>query len=122
MPWAVARGIGEAVTDQEMACLLFAQEVSGISKSGTSTSVPWPFFAPKYRASAARTFGTKSIPGTDLELLAPQAPSRGEGGGNVRGAAVGRPPTGRPASPGAATGWGIPPDPQQPKTGGILVR
>ena len=122
MPWAVARGIGEAVTDQEMACLLFAQELSGISKSGTSTSVPWPFFAPKYRARRARSDGTKSVLGTDLELLAPQAPSRGEGGGNVRGAAVGRPPTGRPASPGAATGWAIPPDPQQARGGEIPVR
>ena len=92
MPWEVARGIGEAVTDQEMACLLFAQELSGISKS----RLPRP------------------CPGRFLR--------RGEGGGNVRGAAVGRPPTGRPASPGAATGWAIPPDPQQPKTGGILVR
>ena len=122
MPWAVARGIGEAVTDQEMACLLFAQEVSGISKSASSRKVPWPFFAPKYRASAARTFGTKSALGTHLELLAPQAPSRGEGGGNVRGAAVGRPPTGRPASPGAATGWAIPPDPQQARGGKIPVQ
>ena len=32
VPWAVARGIVEAVTDQEMACLLFAQELSGVSR------------------------------------------------------------------------------------------
>ena len=82
----------------------------------------WPFFGPLGGAAAAPSNGTKTSEGTDLELLAPQAPSRGEGGGNVRGAAVGRPPTGRPASPGAATGWAIPPDPQQSKTGGILVR
>ena len=80
MPWAVARGIGEAVTDQEMACLLFAQELSGISKNSSSAKVPWPFFAPKNGADPAPSNGTKSIPGTDLELLAPQAPSRGGGG------------------------------------------
>ena len=122
MPWAVARGIGEAVTDQEMACLLFAQEVSGISKSASSARVPWPFFGPLGGADPAPHNRTKSVPGTHLELLAPQAPSRGEGGGNVRGAAVGRPPTGRPASPGAATGWAIPPDPQQARGGQIPVR
>ena len=39
MPWAVARGIGEAVTDQEMACLLFAQEVSGISTTTARSAI-----------------------------------------------------------------------------------
>ena len=47
VPWEVARGIGEAVTDQEMACLLFAQELSGISKSGTSTSGTLAVFCAK---------------------------------------------------------------------------
>ena len=122
MPWAVARGIGEAVTDQEMACLLFAQELSGISKTASSRKVPWPFFGPLGGAAAAPPNGTKSALGTHLEEKSPQAPSRGEGGGNVRGAAVGRPPTGRRASPGAATGWAIPPDPQQARGGKILVR
>ena len=84
--------------------------------------VPWPFFGPLGGANGAPHDGTKSAQGTHLELLAPQAPSRGEGGGNVRGAAVGRPPTGRPASPGAATGWAIPPDPQQARGGEIPVR
>ena len=38
------------------------------------------------------------------------------------GAAVGRPLVGRRASPGAATGWGIPPGPQQARGGEILVQ
>ena len=84
--------------------------------------VAWPFFGLLGGADPAPSHGTKSALGTHLELLAPQAPSRGEGGGNVRGAAFGRPPTGRPASPGAATGWAIPPDPQQARGGEIPVR
>ena len=47
---------------------------------------------------------------------------RGAPGGNVRGAAVGRPLVGRRASPGAATGWAIPPDPQQARGGKIPVQ
>ena len=92
------------------------------ARKSTRRKVPWPFFGPLGGADPAPHDGTKSVLGTHLELLAPQAPSRGEGGGNVRGAAVGRPPTGRPASPGAATGWAIPPDPQQARGGQIPVR
>ena len=63
-------------------------------------------------------FRRRNPPGT----FGPPGTQQGEGGGNVRGAAVGRPPTGRPASPGAATGWAIPPDPQQARGGEIPVR
>ena len=94
----------------------------GLNLHVLSRKVPWPFFGPLGGADPAPPDGTKSALGTHLELLAPQAPSRGEGGGNVRGAAVGRPPTARRASPGAPTGWVIPPDPQQARGGKIPVR
>ena len=66
------------------------------SKS-TRRKVPWPFFAPKYRATGARTFGTKSALATHLELLAPQAPSRGRGAETyVAPPSAGRRPAVRP--------------------------
>ena len=66
------------------------------SKS-TRRKVPWPFFGPLGGAAAAPSNGTKSVLGTHLELLAPQAPSRGRGAETyVAPPSAGRRPAVRP--------------------------
>ena len=66
------------------------------SKS-TRRKVPWPFFCPLGGADPAPPDGTKSVLGTHLELLAPQAPSRGRGAETyVAPPSAGRRPAVRP--------------------------
>ena len=59
VPRVVATASGEAAADQEMAHLLLAQELSGISRSeellaGIPRKVPSEFFRPPQRADPAR--------------------------------------------------------------------
>ena len=69
VPRVVATSSGEAAADQEMAHLLLAQELSGISRSdelGRSTTgkVPSEFFLLLNGAPGAPSHRTKTILGT----------------------------------------------------------
>ena len=65
VPRVVATASGEAAADQEMAHLLLAQELSGISRSDElARKVPSEFFRPLKRAPGARSNRTKAILGT----------------------------------------------------------
>ena len=59
-----------------MACLVLRQEASSVSRTTVCRSVASPFFLPFYRADPARHNGTKTVPGTHLELFGPQQGQR----------------------------------------------
>ena len=118
VPRVVATSSGEAAADQEMAHLLLAQELSGISRSEEPGRCPPSFFARRNGPTRPDRMVLKPYWALAFEETTPRHPPAG----NVRGPAVGRPPMGRRASPGAATGWGIPPDPQEARGGEIPVR
>ena len=65
VPRVVATASGEAAADQEMAHLLLAQELSGISRSDElARKVPSEFFRPLSGAAAAPSNATKTALGT----------------------------------------------------------
>ena len=103
-----------------MACLVLRQEASWVMRTTVLNPFPRRFFFRWAGRTPPRTMAPK--PARARTWTWNFWPPRHPAGGNVRGAAVGRPPTGRPASPGAATGWAIPPDPQQARGGEIPVQ
>ena len=90
------------------------------ARKSRTNSVPFLFFLPLDRAHRARHVGVRISEGTDLENFAPQAP-RGRKRQRA-GRSAAQPRFGRADSPGAPTGWAIPPDPQQPRGGEIPVQ
>ena len=99
VPRVVATASGEAAADQEMAHLLLAQELSGISRSDELGRYPPSFFARENGRGTPDRVVLKPYWALAFEETTP----RGAPGGNVRGPAVGRPLVGRRASPGAVT-------------------
>jgi len=99
VPRVVATSSGEAAADQEMAHLLLAQELSGISRSEELGRCPPSFFARRNGPPRPDRTVLKPYWALAFEKITP----RGAPGGNVRGPAVGRPLVGHRASPGAAT-------------------
>ena len=82
------------------------------------TPYPFCFFSHRTGRTAPGTWVYETPWVRTWKILAPRHP----GAGNVSGRAVRQPPFGRADSPGAPTGWAIPPDPQQARGGEIPVQ
>ena len=121
VPWVVAKASGEAARDQEMAHLVLARSLVSLSDlsfqdgmkavfssavSGHGGPMPWPNMVLHTALHHGGHFCTP--------------PCRGAG--NVRAGTEPGARFGRADSPGAPTGWAIPPDPQQARGGKTPVQ
>ena len=99
-----------------------AEEPIFLNYRSVTRGVPFHFFLPSFRAYPARSIAVRTIPGTHLGHEGHFWPPPCRGAGNVRAGTEPGARFGRADSPGAPTGWAIPPDPQQPRGGEIPVQ
>ena len=118
MPLLLAAAIGEAARSKFRRASSRQSHDVILLVNRELTPLPSCFFFHEAGPPPPRTWVYETLRQRTWKILAPRHP----GAGNVSGRAVRQPPFGRADSPGAPTGWAIPPDPQQARGGEIPVR